>query len=186
MSVVINNCTAFMLRERCFKRTDPATPTLGSHFCAFRPCFLLGTGMPTVINTEYNNGVRVSSSEQTFSRDSSCISEAEVFLSSEGFLADTMSEHSFEISLKKSLKNSVLNSLTLKTALAMSNQVPCSRHLPSGSSSAFNLRAFVWEGQVTWTWKRQHDRKIWVTSSELTFQFWHKLTQQMLTSGVFF
>ena len=143
MSVVIINCTAFMLRERCFKRTDPATATLGSHFCAFRPCFLLGTGMAAVINTEYNNGVRVSSSEQTFSRDSSCISEAEVFLSSEGFLADTMSEHSFEISLKKSLKNSVLNSLTLKAALAMSNQVPCSRHLPSGSSSAFNLRAFV-------------------------------------------
>ena len=55
-----------MLRERSFKITDPATATLGSHFSVFRPCFLLGTGMAAVINTEYNNGVRVSSSEQTF------------------------------------------------------------------------------------------------------------------------
>lgn len=151
MSVVIINCTAFMLRERCFKRSDPATATLGNHFSAFRPCVLLGIGVAAVINTEYSNGVRVSSSEQTFWRDSSWISEAEVFLSREGFFTDTTSEHSFEISLKKSLHNSVLKSLTLKAALAMSNQVPCNKHLPSVSSSAFYLRVFVWEGQVTWT-----------------------------------
>ena len=151
MSVVTISCTAFMLRERCFNKTDPATATLGSHLSEPRLCFWFLTGMAAVTITEYSNGERAFNSMQTFWRDRSCISEAEFFLSSDGLFVEIISQHSFEISFKKSLSISVLKSLILKAALAMSIQVPCNRHLPRGSSSFFNLRCFVCDGQVTTT-----------------------------------
>ena len=149
--VVIISCTVFIFLDRCFNNTEAAITTQGSHVSVL--CLSLLTGLDTVIKTECNNGALVINSKPILSKDRSCMSNADVFLKSEGFLVDTSEQHSLDISFKNSLKNSVLNDSTLNAALAMSFLLPCRSDFPSGNNCESNTRCFVCDGQETTTYK---------------------------------
>ena len=148
--IVVINCTAFIFLDRCFNNIEAAIATQGSHGSVL--CLSLLAGLDTVIKTECSNGVLAINSKPIFLNERSLMSNADVFLNSEGFLVDTSEQHSLDISFKNNLKNSVLNDSTLNAALAMSFLLPCKSDFPSGTSCESNMRCFVCDGQETITY----------------------------------
>ena len=100
MIVVIISCIAFIFLDLCFNNIEAATTTQGSHFSMDKSisCFSLLTGIATAIKNKYNHGERNFNSQLIFSRNKPFMSEANVFLKSEGFLVETIEQHSLDIS----------------------------------------------------------------------------------------
>lgn len=165
MIVVIISCIAFIFLDLCFNNIEAATTTQDSHFSMDKSisCFSLLKGIATAIKNKYNHGERNFNSELIFSRDKPFMSEADVFLKSEGFLVETIEQHSLDISFKQSLKNSVFKGATLKAALAISFQLPCTSDRLSGKSWGSKTRCFVCDGQEITTYDaRWNKNKIQV------------------------
>ena len=153
------NCTAFIERDLCFSRIDPATATLGNqsqraklslafsldgneNFFALR-CWFRCDGEAVVIRKEYNRGVCCFHSLQTSCKDKFRMPSAVVFLNIEDAFGDTMVVHSTDSCLNVHLISSALSSLTRNAALAISAHVPLSNIHPKLSRLFCSLRCLV-------------------------------------------